>query len=119
MTRDEMLDKAMASDGAYDRVFITGVLSTGIYCLPSCRARKPKPENVELFSSIDEAKDAGLRACKKCRPDEFFAGIDLDLDSIEAVLGSLRENPQSIVSITDLAEAAKVGTSKLFADVRK
>ncbi len=75
LDREEMLDRAMASDGEYDRMFITGVLSTGIYCLPSCRARKPKPENIRFFETIEEAKAAGLRACKKCKPDDFLAGV--------------------------------------------
>ncbi|HEY0511643.1 MAG TPA: Ada metal-binding domain-containing protein, partial [Thermoanaerobaculia bacterium] len=38
-----MIDRMLASDPAFDGRFLTGVLTTGIYCLPSCRARKPKP----------------------------------------------------------------------------
>src|SRR5476651_566995 len=106
MTRDEMLDKAMASDGEYDRVFITGVLSTGIYCLPSCRARKPKPENIRFFDTIDEAKAAGLRACKKCKPDDFFEGVDADLDRLETAICVLKENPGDFPAIANVADAA-------------
>jgi len=119
MNREEMLDRSMASDSDFDGVFITGVLSTGIYCLPSCRARKPKPENIRFFSSIEEARSVGLRACKKCCPDDFFAGIDLDLEALESVIRDLKCNPQRFTSIGDLATAMNVGNSKLFLSVRK
>ena len=55
-------------DSSWDGVFYTGVRTTGIFCQPSCRARKPHPENVEFFPSISEALFAGYRACMRCRP---------------------------------------------------
>jgi len=109
----------MVSDGEYDRLFITGVLSTGIYCLPSCRARKPKPENIRFFETIGEAQAAGLRACKKCRPDDFYQGVDLDLERIEAVVTQLQESPWDFAGIGDLCESAGIGNSKLFDSCRK
>ncbi len=56
-------------DASYDGRFIVGVPSTGIYCNPSCASRLPKPENVRFFPSTEAAREAGLRACKRCRPD--------------------------------------------------
>ncbi|MFC6593132.1 Ada metal-binding domain-containing protein [Deinococcus lacus] len=67
----------LAADAGYDGAFITGVISTGIYCLPSCRARKPKPENVVFCTHPAQAKELGLRACQRCRPDDYYAGVDL------------------------------------------
>lgn len=119
MTREQMLDRAMASDGEFDRVFITGVLSTGIYCLPSCKARKPKPENIRFFDTVEQAREAGLRACKKCKPDDFLEGVDQDLDRLEGVVKTLKERPQSFASISDLGEAAGFGSTKLFESVRR
>lgn len=113
-----MLNVAMASNGEYDREFITGVLSTGIYCLPSCRARKPKPENVRFFQTIEQAREAGLRACKKCRPDDFILGINADLDRLESVVNQFRENPGQYSGVDELCAAAEVGSSKLFESVR-
>jgi AraC family transcriptional regulator of adaptative response/methylated-DNA-[protein]-cysteine methyltransferase len=55
-------------DRSYDGLFYTGVRTTGIFCRPSCRARKPRRENVEFFASIALAVGAGYRACKRCRP---------------------------------------------------
>ena len=63
----------LASDASYDGLFFTAVRTTGIFCLPSCPARKPLPKNVEFFSSVKDAVFAGYRACKRCRPTEASA----------------------------------------------
>ncbi len=54
---------AMARDRTYDGRFVSGVLSTGIYCRPSCPARHPKRENVRFFTDGAAARAAGLRPC--------------------------------------------------------
>lgn len=58
-----------ARDPRYDGVFFTGVVTTGIYCRPICRARKPKQENCRLFDTALAAEQAGFRPCKVCRPE--------------------------------------------------
>lgn len=55
-------------DAAYEGVFLTGVKTTGIFCRPTCRAKKPKPENVEFFATPVEALHGGYRPCRLCRP---------------------------------------------------
>ncbi len=56
---------------AWDGRFVTGVLTTGIYCRPSCAARHPARCNVRFFVDGAEARLAGLRACLRCRPDDI------------------------------------------------
>ncbi|MEU1762423.1 AlkA N-terminal domain-containing protein [Micromonospora sp. NPDC005652] len=56
-------------DPRFDGWFYTGVTSTGIYCRPSCPAMTPKRRNVRFFPSAAAAQGAGLRACRRCRPD--------------------------------------------------
>ncbi len=68
--RAEMLDAFLARDPSYEGVFLTGVVTTGIFCRTTCTARKPKPENVEFFPSAHAALLAGYRACLRCRPME-------------------------------------------------
>ena len=65
LARERMIDRMLASDPAYNGRFLIGVLTTGIYCLPSCRARKPKPENVRFFDNPEAELRAGLRPCKR------------------------------------------------------
>lgn len=55
-------------DAAFDGLFVFAVETTGIYCRPSCPARRPKPENVLLFASPTEAEAAGFRPCLRCKP---------------------------------------------------
>jgi AraC family transcriptional regulator of adaptative response / DNA-3-methyladenine glycosylase II len=56
-------------DARFDGFFYTAVLSTGIYCRPSCPARTPRDENMVFHRSAASAQAAGFRACKRCRPD--------------------------------------------------
>jgi AraC family transcriptional regulator of adaptative response/methylated-DNA-[protein]-cysteine methyltransferase len=67
-TSREMRRAFLAGDASYDGIFFTGVKTTGIFCRPSCSARKPKPDNVEFFPTQRAAMFSGYRACKRCRP---------------------------------------------------
>jgi AraC family transcriptional regulator, regulatory protein of adaptative response / DNA-3-methyladenine glycosylase II len=58
-----------SKDSRFDGWFYTAVLTTGIYCRPSCPAVPPKPQNMRFFPSAAAAQQAGFRACKRCRPD--------------------------------------------------
>ena len=60
----------MRRDRAWDGRVIGAVKTTGIYCKPSCPAKRPKRDNVEFFANGEEARAAGYRACMRCRPDE-------------------------------------------------
>jgi AraC family transcriptional regulator, regulatory protein of adaptative response / methylated-DNA-[protein]-cysteine methyltransferase len=64
----EMQRASAQRDVSYDGIFFLGVRTTGIFCRPSCPARKPLPENVHYFSTVRDALFAGYRACKRCRP---------------------------------------------------
>src|SRR3954468_20328169 len=68
---EEMIRAYQASDASYDGIFYLGVRTTGIFCCPSCSARKPYPKNVEFFATAQEAIFAGYRACKRCHPLEI------------------------------------------------
>lgn len=55
-------------DATFDGLFYTGVRTTGIFCRPSCRAKKPRRENVQFFPAVKDALFAGYRACLRCKP---------------------------------------------------
>jgi AraC family transcriptional regulator of adaptative response/methylated-DNA-[protein]-cysteine methyltransferase len=69
-SRDEMLAAFLRSDSSYEGVFVTAVRTTGVFCRPTCPARKPLPANVEFFATARDALGAGYRACQRCRPLE-------------------------------------------------
>jgi AraC family transcriptional regulator of adaptative response/methylated-DNA-[protein]-cysteine methyltransferase len=66
----EMERAVNASDISYDGIFFVAVRTTGIFCRPSCPARKPLPKNREYFATAREALFAGYRPCNRCRPLE-------------------------------------------------
>lgn len=59
----------LARDSRFDGLFFTAVLSTGIYCRPTCPARSPKEDNVRYFPSATACASQGYRPCLRCRPD--------------------------------------------------
>src|ERR1700753_1255769 len=106
-------ERAEARKGKFDGRFIIGVMTTGIYCLPSCAARPPKPQNVRLFTTEAEAKAAGLRACKRCRPDLFYKGEDENIALFEGLGARVGTTPQDFADASALSRAAGVSLTKL------
>ena len=86
-----------------DGTFVFAVKTTGIYCRPSCPARRPKFQNVSFFADGAAARAAGFRPCKRCRPDE--------LPAIERAVAEARRR-------IDAAEGEAVGLAELAAAVR-
>ncbi|MFN3727019.1 MAG: bifunctional DNA-binding transcriptional regulator/O6-methylguanine-DNA methyltransferase Ada [Allosphingosinicella sp.] len=91
----------LSRDRKVDGRFVTGVLTTGIYCRPSCAARHPKRENVRFFATGAEAEASGLRPCLRCKPDE----ITREAKAMEAALKLLAE-AEEVPSLEALAAAA-------------
>lgn len=83
--QDEAWLAVMSRDRAFDGRFVTGVLTTGIYCRPSCAARHPRRENVRFFADGEQAQKAGLRPCLRCSPDEVSRDERAVLSAIEAI----------------------------------
>lgn len=106
-------DRAEARAGRFDGKFLIGVLTTGIYCLPSCGARPPRAENVRLFADEAGALAAGLRPCKRCRPDRFQRGEDADVELFEALAARVRAAPAAFPDAAALARAGGVSATKL------
>ncbi|MEU5634000.1 AlkA N-terminal domain-containing protein [Streptomyces rishiriensis] len=67
--RERCVRAVQSRDARFDGWFFTAVLTTGIYCRPSCPAVPPKPENMVFQPSAAACQQAGFRACKRCRPD--------------------------------------------------
>ncbi|MEU6096295.1 AlkA N-terminal domain-containing protein [Streptomyces sp. NPDC047079] len=67
--RERCVRAVQSKDARFDGWFFTAVLTTGIYCRPSCPAVPPKPENMTFHPSAASCQQAGFRACKRCRPD--------------------------------------------------
>ena len=114
MTDATMYARVLAGDPAYNGRFFTGVLTTGIYCLPSCKARKPRRENVRFFSSCEAARESGLRACKKCHPDDFARGADPVLESVETLVAEIRAQPAAFADARAVVRRSGFGQTRAF-----
>lgn len=70
ITESQQRAAVATRDAAYDGRFVYAVVTTGVYCRPSCGARPARPENLRFFADPAQAAAAGYRPCKRCRPDE-------------------------------------------------
>ena len=94
------MDRAFRNrDGSYDGIFYVAVRTTGVFCRPSCPARKPLPENVEFFPTSREALFGGYRPCKRCEP--LKAGGELP-PWISTLLKRVEDDPSARIKDADL-----------------
>ncbi|MDD3180991.1 MAG: Ada metal-binding domain-containing protein [Opitutaceae bacterium] len=114
MTVEQMYARFLASDASCNGRFFTGVLTTSIYCLPSCRARKPRRENVRFFPNVEAARQAGLRPCRKCHPDDFARGADPVLAQIETLAAEMRARPGDFTDVKAVVKRSGYGATRLF-----
>jgi AraC family transcriptional regulator, regulatory protein of adaptative response / methylated-DNA-[protein]-cysteine methyltransferase len=94
----EMQQAYLEGDASYNGLFFLGVRTTGIFCRPTCSARKPLPTNVEYYPSAQAALQAGYRACKRCRP---LADEDQP-DWAAALLAEVERDPAVRITDADL-----------------
>jgi AraC family transcriptional regulator of adaptative response/methylated-DNA-[protein]-cysteine methyltransferase len=104
---DQYWSAALTRDSAYDGRFYVGVLTTGIYCRPSCPARKPLRKNVRFYETPADAERDGLRACLRCRP-LACTGLDPATERVRALCRYLEQNCEQEISLASLAERAGI-----------
>jgi AraC family transcriptional regulator of adaptative response/methylated-DNA-[protein]-cysteine methyltransferase len=90
----------MRRDWSWDGRVIGAVHTTGVYCKPSCPARRPKRENVTFFATGEEARAAGYRPCLRCKPDE----VGRDREAVAAAVKFI-EAAEETPSLADVADA--------------
>ena len=98
---DQMYQASYEKNSDFEGVFWMAVKTTGIFCRPTCTARKPKPENVEFFDNTKDAIQKGYRPCKVCKP--LVNPDETPLD-IRKLLIELSENPGLKLKDVDLVE---------------
>ncbi|WP_158289549.1 DNA-3-methyladenine glycosylase 2 family protein [Paenibacillus flagellatus] len=103
----DLWNTILTRDRKYDGIYWLGIRTTGIYCRPSCRSRLPRIENVRVFASAEEARQAGFRACKRCKPDTpGHNGPDAELTA--RVNGLLASRPLDPPTLGELAAELNV-----------
>ena len=96
-----------ASDTAWDGRFVAAVRTTGIFCRPSCRVRKPLPKNVEYLPDRAAARAAGYRACLRCHPEQ---GSTVTLRTIDTPIGKMLAGAtEEAIVLCDFADRPMIG----------
>jgi AraC family transcriptional regulator of adaptative response/methylated-DNA-[protein]-cysteine methyltransferase len=103
-TDDRRWAAVLARDRAFDGTFVLGVMTTGIYCRPSCPARKPLRKNVRFYATCAAAEGAGFRPCKRCKPNAAV-GKSEHAEMIAAAC-RLIETAETAPSLGELAVSA-------------
>lgn len=91
LSHEEMYQALIQKDHSYEGLFFTAVKTTGIFCRPTCTARKPKMENVEFFKTTQACLTRGYRPCKICKPLELPKSTPSD---IQALILELQKQPE-------------------------
>ncbi|MGO3886994.1 MAG: bifunctional transcriptional activator/DNA repair enzyme AdaA, partial [Mycetocola sp.] len=106
---------ASGRDARWDGLLYLGVTTTGIYCRPSCPARKPLPQNCTYFSSAAACVAAGFRACKRCRPDSLPGSRHWDArsDLCARAVTLIRDGVVDEVGVSGLAARLAVSERQL------
>jgi AraC family transcriptional regulator, regulatory protein of adaptative response / methylated-DNA-[protein]-cysteine methyltransferase len=98
-----------ARDRGADGAFVVAVRTTGIYCRPSCPARRPRRENVAFYTDPERAEAAGFRACLRCRPREVAAQAQL----VQQVCAHIDAHLDESVTLAELSAATGVSPHHL------
>ena len=98
--KEEMWTAIVECNSAYDGKFFYGVVTTGIFCRPSCKSKNPKKEHVRFFQSAEEALAAGFRPCKRCQPDQMLWP---DEELIKKAVSLLESGYSSSLTLQQLA----------------
>lgn len=99
---EELWPAIVNSDEAYDGQFFYAVETTRIFCRPSCKSRLPKPENVRIFRSPEEALAAHFRPCKRCRPDHIR---EPRVDFVNQAVQFIKQHYPDPITLTTMAQA--------------
>ena len=97
-------DAVAAHDRGMDGVFFYAVMSTGVYCRPSCPSKRPRRENVVFFRAREAAERAGFRPCKRCKPDAI-AQCDPNAQIVEKVCRYIDTHADQPVTLEALGRA--------------
>lgn len=113
---DDVCFRALAArDHRFDGQFFVGVVTTGIYCRPVCPARTPLRRNVRFYRSAATAAAAGLRACRRCRPDTLPGSREWDhrSDLVARALRLLGAGAADATGVEPVADALHVSSRHL------
>ena len=112
MTNPELWNAVLTRDASRDGSFVFAVRSTGIYCRPSCPARRPHREQVRFFKLPEAAEQAGFRACKRCHPRRAHTN-DPQVELVRRICHIIDEHDGDSVTLDNLSSIVSVNAHHL------
>jgi AraC family transcriptional regulator of adaptative response/methylated-DNA-[protein]-cysteine methyltransferase len=111
--------QVLSRDVAADGKFFYAVRSTRIVCKPSCPSRRPKREQVQFFPTLDAARAAGYRPCRRCEPDRLGGKADPHARTIASVARYLRDHSDERVNLGNLAKTLGINRLTMLRSFRR
>ncbi|WP_263530789.1 bifunctional transcriptional activator/DNA repair enzyme AdaA [Marinomonas sargassi] len=109
LSKSEMEKAVLTRDSTFDGQFYYGVITTGVFCVPSCPSKAANPENIRFFEKSTDAMASGFRPCKRCNPAQQGKGIDHLIQVARYIENNLDEK----LTLDTLAEVAQLSPSQL------
>ena len=107
-----MWEALVSHDRSYDGVFVCAVSSTGIYCRPTCPAKRPHRSRVSFYDLPEQARRDGFRACLRCHPDRPETDADLVASACRLIDRQI-EDSESLPVIEDVCRGVGLSPSRL------
>jgi AraC family transcriptional regulator of adaptative response/methylated-DNA-[protein]-cysteine methyltransferase len=102
-SKDVFWEAVLARDASQDGRFVFAVSSTGVYCRPSCPAKRPRRSNVTFYAKPDDAEKAGYRACLRCRPK--LLGGNAQMEMVKAICRYIEQHLDEPITLSRLGSA--------------
>lgn len=112
MNNPELWNAVLSRDSSRDGSFVFAVRSTGIYCRPSCPARRPHREQVSFFQLPEAAEQAGFRACRRCHPRRARAA-DPQIELVRQICHAIDEHDEEPLTLKTLSAETRVSAHHL------
>jgi AraC family transcriptional regulator of adaptative response/methylated-DNA-[protein]-cysteine methyltransferase len=114
LTEEDKWNAALNRNSDLDGMFVFAVRSTGVYCRPSCPAKRPKRNQVLFFSSFEEAEQSGFRSCRRCHPQEIVTSQTKLIHDVCRFIDCNLEKHLTLATLSNYAKMSPFHLQRLF-----
>jgi len=112
----DALKAVQRRDARFDGKLVFAVVTTGVFCRPSCKSRQANPENIRFYETVNQAKQAGFRACKRCQPEQMYAANNKLVD-VARYIEAHADETLTLDTLASLFELSPTHLQKTFKSV--
>lgn len=115
---NELWNAIVSNDHSYDNQFFYAIVTTGIFCKPSCKSKIPNKENVYIFKSAAEALEANFRPCKRCKPTDKYLPDQAWVEQITKYIHVHYAEPLTLQTIADICHGSPYHLHRTFKRIK-